>query len=289
VPWLDELRKDMENQNVIASLLEEVARTEAKTVVLSAESLAFIRRPETLRRALAPYSARVLLYLRRQDDFLASFYNQLIKSRLYHATFEEFLRQHVDNAIDLGDFRTSLPMCDYERLLNVWADAFGHDDVLVGVYEDYDLPVGILLDVARKTQIDISGLSPPAKDTNPAMQPSALSLKRRVNQFLSSEQERVTCEILFTSYVDGAEGAEVPREQIAANILRRQTILARYHEGNARVADRFFNSRPFLFKAPSGHVSPLPDFGEKDWEDGRHGLAAQMIARLITEVSRPKN
>jgi hypothetical protein len=289
VPSLDNLRKHMEGRNVIASLFEEVARTEAKTVILSAESLASMRRPETLRRALAPHPVRVLVYLRRQDNFLASFYNQIIKSGLYTATFEEFLRQHASDAIDVRPFPRSLSMCDFERLLNVWADAFGHENVLVGVYEDYDLPVGILLDVARKIQIDISGLSPPAKDTNPALQPSTLFLKRRVNQFLSSEDERVTCEKLFTSYADDAENIEVPHKQIAANILRRQTILARYREGNARVADRFFNCRPFLFKAPSEHDLPLPDFGEKDWEDGRHGLAAKMIAQLITEVSRPKN
>jgi hypothetical protein len=106
---------------------------------------------------------------------------------------------------------------------------------------------------------------------------------------LSSEEERVTSELLFTSYFDGATGTKVAHEQIAADIRRRQTILSCYQEGNARVAEKFFNCRPVLFKAPNGHDSPLPDFGEKDWEDGRHGLAAQMIARLIAEVSRFKN
>ena len=80
-----------------------------------------MRQPETLRRALAPYPVRILAYLRRQDSFLASFYNQLIKSRLYAATFEEFLRQNAANAIDLGDFRMSLVMCRYEQFLNLWA------------------------------------------------------------------------------------------------------------------------------------------------------------------------
>jgi hypothetical protein len=289
VPWLDGLRKHMENRNVIASLFEEAARTKAKTVVLSAESLAFMRRPERLRRALDPYSSRVLVYLRRQDDFLASFYNQLIKSRLYAATFDEFLRQHADNAIDLRDFRTPLPMCDYERLLNLWADAFGSKNILAGAYEDYDLPGGILRDVAAKMEIDISGLRLPDADTNPALRPSILSLKRRVNGLLSSENERVTCQLLFTSYVDGSGGIEVSHEQMAANIRRRQTILARYQQGNARVAEKLFNCRRLLFKEPSEYDSPLPDFSEKDWEDGRHGIAAQMIARLITDVSQPKN
>jgi hypothetical protein len=289
VPWLDGLRKHMENRNVIASLFEEAARTEAKTVVLSAESLAFMRRPETLRRALAPYSARILVYLRRQDNFLASFYNQMIKSRLYAATFDEFLQQHADGAIDLRDFRTPLPMCDYERLLNLWADAFGSENILAGVYEDHDLPGGILRDVAAKTVIDIAGLRPPDADTNSALQLSTVALKRRVNALLSSEEERIFSETLFMTHNDGWIRSPPSNEEMSASLARRQSIMAGYREGNARVAREYFGGRLELFKAPSGHDSPLPDFGEKDWADSRHGLAAQMIAGLITEVSRPKS
>jgi hypothetical protein len=288
VPWLDGLRKHMENRNVIASLFEEAARTEVKTVVLSAESLAFMRRPETLRRSLAPHSARVLVYLRRQDNFLASFYNQLIKSRLYTATFEEFLQQHAENAIDLRDFRTPLPMCDYERLLNLWGAAFGSENILAGVYEDHDLPGGILHDVAAKTGIDIAGLRPPDVDTNPALQLSTVALKRRVNALLSSEEERILSETLFTTQNDGI-GNPPSDEEISASIARRQTILANYQEGNARVAREYFGGRLKLFDAPDKHDSPLPDFCETNWQYPRHRCAIQMIARLIADLSRFEN
>jgi hypothetical protein len=287
VPWLDGLRRHMQDRNVIASMLEETARTEAKTVVLSAESLAFMRRPETLRRALAPYSARVLVYLRRQDDFLASFYNQLIKSRLYEATFDEFLRQHAHDAIDLRDFRTPLPMCDYERLLKLWSGAFGSENILAGVYEDYDLPAGILRDIAAKMEIDIAGLRPPGADTNPALRHSIVALKRRVNAFLSSEDERIYSERLFAAHNDCAEHLRSD-EKVHAGIARRQSILARYREGNARVACKYFVGRSELFDAPNERDSPLPDSREADWQDTRHEVAVRMIARLVAEGARSK-
>ncbi len=289
VPWLDGLRRHFASQDLFAALREEVDRTQASTVILSAESLSFVRRPEALRRALAPYPARILVYLRRQDAFLASFYNQLIKTRLYAATFEEFWRQHVGHAIDLGDFRMSLSMCDYERWLDLWAAAFGGENILAGVFEDHDLPNGILRDLARKTEIDISGLSPPVEDTNPSLQPSMLSLKRRVNQFLSSEQERVSCQTLFADYIDGTSRAALADGAIATNIVRRQAILARYQEGNAHVAAKYFAGRPRLFDEPNEHDSPLPDFSEADWQQAQHQAAVRIIARLVTDVARMRN
>jgi hypothetical protein len=288
VPWLAGMLQRFAGTDIVASLLEEVDRTKPETVILSSEALAFMRRPNLLRHALRGCEVHILVYLRRQDNFLASFYNQLIKTRLYAATFEEFLRQNAADAIDLGQYQITLAMCQYDRLLELWAGAFGPENIVAGVYEDYDLPGGILRDMAAKMEIDIAGLRLRDADTNPALQPSMLSLKRRVNQLLSSEEERVTCELLFASNFDGATGTKAAHEQIAAEIRRRQTILSRYQEGNARVAEKFFNCRPLLFNAPNGHDSPLPDFGDKDWQDGQHGLAAQMIARLISEVSRFK-
>jgi hypothetical protein len=289
IPSLAGLRKDTDPEKVIASLFEEISRTQSKIVILSAESLAFMRRPETLRRALAPYSARILVYLRRQDNFLASFYNQLIKSRLYTATFEEFLQQHAKDSIDVREYRRSLIMCDYEAFLKRWANAFGHENILAGAYEDYDLPAGILHDVAAKTGIDIGGLRPPDADPNPALTLSIVSLKRRVNALLSSEEERIFSERLFTDCKESWDSSPLNDEEVSANMARRRTILASYQEGNAHVAREYFSGRPGLFDAPNKHDSPLPDFLETNWLDSRHGSAIEMIARLIADLSRLKN
>jgi hypothetical protein len=285
-PWLDGLRKHMENRNVIASLLEEVARTEAKTVVLSAESLAFMRRPETLRRALSPHSARILVYLRRQDNFLASFYNQLIKSRLYTATFEEFLQQHANNAIDLREFCTPLPMCDYERLLKLWADAFGSENILAGVYEDYDLPAGLLCDFAAKTRIDISGLAMPGADTNPALQLSVLPLKRRVNNLLSGEEERIHAELMFTACSSRRNAMTPSSDDVARNMARRLALLAAYRGGNDRVARDYFDGRPSLFREPDERDSLLPDANEMEWQGPYRDAAVRVIAELVASGSQ---
>ena len=266
----------MATGNVFALLAEEIAQAKASIVVLSAESLSFIRHPETLRQALAPHPARIVIYLRRQDSYLASLYNQLVKSRLFTATFDEFLRQHPENAID------------YDRLLKLWASAFGRENILAGVFEDYALPTGILNDIAAKAGIDITGLQPPAADTNPALLHSIVALKRRVNALLSSEDERVCCERLFTANNISAEKAPTD-EDISNNVARRRSMLAGYQEGNARVAKEYFAGRPKLFEDPGERDSLLPDYGETDWQEARHQAAVRMIAGLVAELAKKED
>jgi hypothetical protein len=116
-----------------------------------------------------------------------------------------------------------------------------------------------------------------------------LSLKRRVNQLLSSEQDRVSCQTLFTDYLDGGNKAAPVLEPIATNVARRQAILARYQEGNARVAERYFVGRSKLFSDPDEHDLPLPDSGETCWQQPHHQVAVRMLARLVTDTARMKN
>jgi hypothetical protein len=286
VPWLDPLRRQWSGTDIVARLVEEAVRSRAKIVVLSAESLAFMHKPELLKRALSPYQSRILVYLRRQDNFLSSFYNQLIKSRLYTATFDGFLQQCANDAIDLGECSLSLAMCRYDRLLDLWGEAFGRQNICVGVYEDYSLPIGMLRDLEAKTGSDFSGCPPPSADTNPALPASLLYLKRNVNRLLSTEQERISLEEVFTSCSLERDISPPPsREEIEKNIARRRAILAPYQDGNISVAKNYFGERRRLFKDPDEHDPLLPD--ETRWHDPG-SEAIRVIARLAAELSRSK-
>ena len=235
---------------------------------------------------MAPYPGAYLAILALLlHSLLASFYNQLIKSRLYAATFEEFLLQNAEDSIDLGEFRMSLVMCRYEQLLSLWANAFGRENIKVGIFEDFDLPLGILRDVAEKTGIEIAGLKPPATDTNPALQPSIVSLKRRVNGLLSTEAERIVAERLFSTCNYNGEENFSGQRKASADVARRQSILASYQAGNARVAGEYFCGRSHLFNAPAEHDPPLPDSREEDWQGLHHGVAVGMIARLVADIA----
>jgi hypothetical protein len=280
-PWLAGMRQRFAGTDIVASLLEEVDRAKPKTVILSSEALAFMRRPNLLRRALPGCEVRILVYLRRQDSFLASFYNQLIKSRLYAATFEEFLRQSAAGAIDLRQFQIPLAMCHYDRLLELWSAAFGRDNILPGVFEDCELPAGLLGDFAAKTGIDIAGLAMPGADTNPALQLAVLPLKRRVNGLLASEEERIHAELMFTACSSGRNAMTPSPDDVAKDMARRLGLLAAYRDGNNRVAKDYFVGRSSLFREPDERDSLLPDANEMDWQGPSRDAAVHVIAELV--------
>jgi hypothetical protein len=287
VPWLAAMRQSFAETDIVASLLEEVDRAKPETVILSSEALAFMRRPDALRRALPGCEVRIVVYLRRQDSFLASFYNQLIKSRLYAATFEEFLRQNAAGAIDLRQFQMTLTLCHYDHLLELWSAAFGRDNILPGVFEDCELPAGLLRDFAAKTRINIAGLAMPGADTNPALQLSILPLKRRVNSLLASEEERIYAELMFTASSSRSIAMTSRPNDVAKNMARRLAVLAAYRDGNNRVVRDYFVGRPALFPEPDERDSLLPDDNEIDWRGPYCDAAVRVIAELVASGSRP--
>lgn len=112
-----------------AALVADLAhRVKAgRTTVISAEGLsgespAFAQAFALLRNQ---FDVRVVCFLRRQDDWVQSFYGQMVRSREVRLTveFEAFLQmQNVQDHLD------------YAKILGWWADSFGPEAIRVEVY-----------------------------------------------------------------------------------------------------------------------------------------------------------
>jgi hypothetical protein len=285
-PWMANLARRFADVDVIGTLHQEVAETGAEKVVLSTESLSFLREPTLLRAALGSAPANVIVYLRRQDDFLSSFYNQLVKSRLLRTSFADCIEQvRQNNSIDVGEFIMPLEVCHFDRLLERWTAAFGKESVFPRVYEDYTLPHGIIEDFAHHVGFSSQGLSFPLEDTNPRLGYTAVALKRRVNGLLLGEEERIASEDAFTGDAAPRSGAAVPQDK-AATVQRRRGILEMYRPGNEIVATTYFGGRK-LFREPSEADPPLTDAAEGDWQDtNAEREAVKMIAMMIRGDAR---
>jgi hypothetical protein len=279
VPWLADMPK-YSSRDLFSCLHEEVRRTNCKAVVLSSEALAFMRRPERLRDALAPYSMHVLVYIRRQDVLLASLYNQLIKSRLYSAPFDQYLREAASGSVRLADFDLALDFCRYNELLGRWRTAIGANNISVARYEDYALPAGILEHIAAQVGFDLDGLAVSQHDTNPSLPLPLLALKRRVNSLLMGEAQRVCAETAFSGLEDRTPHlSPLTADEVADERRKRLGILSPYNEGNADVAKAYFSGRHPLFEEPTGRELPLPDrCDEPTLLDPLAYLSARLIA-----------
>lgn len=125
-------------------LIENLARTVERngTTVISAEGLS--GEDPAFAKAFAPVRGRlpvkVVVFLRRQDDWVSSFYKQMVRSREVRESrgFESFLsgkstREHLD----------------YLQLLNWWADALGEESIRVEIYKPCTRPLPVFLRAAE--------------------------------------------------------------------------------------------------------------------------------------------
>jgi hypothetical protein len=98
-----------------------------KTTLISAEG--FSGQKPDYAKAFAPLArvadVRVICFLRRQDDWINSFYKQMVLSREVRETrtFDEFLNMpHTSRHLD------------YASILGWWAEAFGSNNIRVLIY-----------------------------------------------------------------------------------------------------------------------------------------------------------
>lgn len=139
----------------LGELLEAVAG-EAATIVLSAENLS---NPTGFEQAFAKLKGRfrvfVVLYVRRQDQFLASAWQQ------WNVKEGQSLLSWVAKGVGVHG--------DWLRVIEPWADTFGDDHIVARIH-DRDRLVGgdVFLDFADVLGVDATVLEVPG-ETNPGL------------------------------------------------------------------------------------------------------------------------
>ncbi|MGB1214163.1 MAG: hypothetical protein ACPG4X_12415 [Pikeienuella sp.] len=223
---------------LIEATAAEIERAAPRTAILSAEGFSGER--PIFARALRPlanrFDVRVVVFLRRRDLWVESFYKQMVQSHDVAETrpFHDFLqadstRRHMD----------------YLTILNWWAEAFGQDAIIVTPFEaSAGEPVHLFLAAA--------GLSPRL---------AYLPFSRgAVNVSCSAE----TTEILRLANKDGRhatkaetariEGTIAPRQGAFLTKVERAEINAPFVDDDAEIMRRFTpRNRDRLFADISGH------------------------------------
>ena len=110
---------------ILQALFEEIDASPAGDVLLSSETFFIKAQVEELASALAGRDVRIVVFLRRQDDWYEMMYKQFVKQ-------PEF---RVDTPIgETSAMRLLDSSLDYEAWIGRWADAFGRDRIVCRPY-----------------------------------------------------------------------------------------------------------------------------------------------------------
>jgi hypothetical protein len=207
-------------------------------IILSGEDFCIHRDLGWLKPVRAVYDVEAIVYLRRQDHWLMSWYNQHVKwpfsKRHSVMTPQEFL-----GCID------EFYWLDYEKMLALWEGALGRDKVHVRVIEKGQVTDAIG-DFFVLTGIDGSKLAMDVALQNDSLPTEMLDYVRAAGMYEIRNPERVAI-IEFLQAAAKSAGCNARTLYTAAE---RQAVLDRFAASNAAVARHWFGREALFLESP---------------------------------------
>ncbi len=228
----------------VLALVEEVAAACAEQVVLSGEDFAIHRDLAWLGTVAREIDTSVVFYLRRQDHWIMSWYNQQVKWP-FHA--EKSRMDPTTFLATLDDFY----WLDYARLLDRWAEVLGENRVGVGVLERGQV-ANTVDDFLDRLRIGREGLADDDQRANDSLPVHMLEIARHLGIYeLKGGQRTKVLNALRTGLADRAPS---PLPSTVYSPEERNRVLDRFADSNREAARRYFG-REALFLEPR----PAPD------------------------------
>ena len=137
----------------IAALINEIEASPCDTVILSSEVFFYATRLSELKGCFERYDTRMVVYLRRQDEWLESVYRQDLKVGETEEAVEEFLKRRI-------------PHGKYFSLMEAWAAVFGRNNVQAVWFNPRARGNPIEIDFLRNCAVDWSDAYEPMACTN---------------------------------------------------------------------------------------------------------------------------
>lgn len=253
-------------QPQLPGLLEEMKKALTPSCIISAEDLSGEGGAAALRDLIPKtFTVKIIYYVRRQDELIESWYNQVIKTPFYQCT------RKLDNTY----IEEKNQRFDHDAVIRPWAASFGRENIIIRVYEKGQMNGDIVQDFSA-----VIGLAPDTRFVEP---------KVRYNRTFSPDHIEFIrlCKIrnkddygmhafLYREFHDSRLSGQMANRHLLSPSMRR-SVLEQYEESNRRVA------QDYLGRENGGlFYDPWPDPDEA-WES-YGGLTPEALVPILTEL-----
>lgn len=234
-------------------------RPAGSTILVSGENLADLKDPYAWGDALKMHDTRVILYIRRQDEFLASSWQQWHSKT--HADFDSWL---IEGIVTLGH---------WERIIMAWEELVGRNRLNVRIFDRSSfVENNVVLDFVAAIGLHCprEALIVNEQPANPSPHPAITALVSGNVGIFPDEHDNAFFDQMapLTSMLyRGSKVSLMTKGQ-------REAILAAYADENERVRMRYFPDRRTLF--------PQLDHARYEYLDP--GTMSAIQLRFLTEV-----
>jgi hypothetical protein len=238
-----------EKETVLNDIEREIETHKPHTLVLSSEAFWRIDSHNKLQEDLSKYSENIYLFtfIRRQDLWLESFYREM--RRTQDDKNERFERFYSDMK----------SVMNFEKMLNPWAEAFGHENLIVNVLEREQLPKGLvphMLEIIG-AQHDPSMEEP--EDLNTSLNRDVLNYIEKFPATRKFKKLFIKPCYFLTEY--SAENPDIADKRFYSNPKHRVEIIKYYEASNTTVARKYLRKngeKLFLTPEPTTEDAWIP-------------------------------
>jgi hypothetical protein len=241
-------------EEVVNDLLREADEGRAEVIVLSHERLGHLyrHRPESIGRLqelLRGCEVDLVLYPRRQDNWIMSDYNQRLKPAVFLA------RIGLDKEIEESGLEGAYWRVDYAAMLQAWEEAF-RARIIVRPFERSQLRDGdVIADFGDVIGVDLRPFRPVGSERfNTSLHDLAVSFAVQANALMRrwypprlweawGDVLRAYNEHLRYDFADALADEDERRFGPLLSPSRRREVMSRFVEGNELVARRYLPKR----------------------------------------------
>ena len=255
----------------LEALLSAADEMGAARMILSAENMCnHAALAPVLARATQGREVRVVFYVRRQDDFLISSWQQWYL-KLY-ASVEAFLADRVGR------------VACWHAMILPWAEAFGDDRITVRPFVRDRLAGGdVVTDFLDITGLSSSGLEPLAQAANPSFDEALGRLAHGARDLFENQHDNRFYEVMVRLLGDRAL-----KRGSASSLLdldTRHRILSRHAEDNEALRARFLPQLPSPLFTPPRAADVRTESDEKRRSD-EIAMLTRAVFHLAEKIER---
>ena len=229
-------------KNLLESLKTEINESNPYTLIISSEHLSSRinrdREIERLCQFLKHFSddITVIVYLRRQDQFLESLYSTAIKKG------NSFTFKFPVKGKERADFH-------YDKMLGKWENIFGKENIIVRIFEKDKLYGNdIIEDFLHILKIPLIYNKDKVKKENTSFGMKKLTFLRKFNKYVPAVYDKKTN--LYRGDIEKTlESVEIKDEKIKISYQNKEKFMQRFSEENYKILKRYFPNNDTLFDA----------------------------------------
>lgn len=206
------------------------------------------------------YTVKVIVYLRRQDNYISSRWNQFVKYEGRPQTFKNHVKWIMNN---------NRLIVEYDKSLDAISNLIGKDNVIVRRFEPSTwINNSIYEDFANAISFEnVAELQLPEEDMNPGIKGNAVEIKRIINTMSSIEPD----DKVHIGKIAGTLSSDLKDADMYSMFSVEETkeFLANFKDGNDYIAKEYLGIEPPLF---SETIKDLPK-----WEANNKYMTEDII------------